>query len=448
MPTALLKGRMSQRQPAGLAPSQSRAVAPRRRAVGLATGRVRATYVLCGVLLLGYLISEIVRRDGQTWSWLDGWGVAVFETVLSLLCVARGLTQRRGRAAPLLIGFGLLMWAVGDFALTAESAGGASPSTPSLADAFYLTFYPLSYIGVMLLVRGQVKRLIAATWLDGAVVGLGAAAVCAEFAFHRVAAVTGAGAADVATNLAYPVGDLLLLILVGGATAVLPNRRQARWVLLAVRLSAQRRGRHRQPVRLNAGNLAVGHDARCRRLARSHPAHLGRGLAHPSPGPRPAPASGRRTRAPRARRGGQLARHPAARSPGSTADVSPSALAAATLLLAGLRAALSLRQPAGSDRGAPRPGGDRRADRARQPTSPLRAPRPSSRLADAAPIEPPARAGLPLRGPRPLQGDQRLVRPRRPATSCYVSSGSAPAGLAARRATCSSAWAATSSRWS
>jgi len=149
------------------------------------------------------------------------------------LCIARALVLRRGRAAILLLGIALLSWSIGDFVMSGESAGGATPSVPSLADAFYLAFYPLTYCGVMLLVRRQVRRFSAATWLDGAVAGLGAAAICAEFAFKTVAASAGGGPATVATNLAYPVGDVLLLLLVVGATSVLPERQSPRWLMLA-----------------------------------------------------------------------------------------------------------------------------------------------------------------------------------------------------------------------
>ena len=70
--------------------------------------------------------------------------------------------------------------------LTWESWGGASVGSPSLADAFYVCFYPLAYAAIVLMLRKEIKRLLPATWLDGAIAGLGAAAVCAAFAFHAV----------------------------------------------------------------------------------------------------------------------------------------------------------------------------------------------------------------------------------------------------------------------
>ena len=164
---------------------------------------------------------------------VDGWLVAGFELVASGLCLARGLVRRPGRAVALVLGAGLLCWSAGDVAITIESLGGATPSAPSPADAFYLAFFPIAYVAVVLFMRGGTRRLSTPSWLDGAVAGLGAAAVCAAFAFSSLRTLTGGRTLAVATNLAYPIGDLLLLFLVVGGTAMLSGRRRAPWLLLA-----------------------------------------------------------------------------------------------------------------------------------------------------------------------------------------------------------------------
>jgi diguanylate cyclase len=200
----------------------------------------RAVWVIYGLLaacLLAYVVSEIVRRDGKSWPAIDDWGVVGFEFIATGLCLARAFVSRRRRAIVLLLGLGLLAWTAGDLALTIESLGGREPSTPSLADAFYLVFYPATYIGLMLYVRREVSIFGVAVWLDGAIAGLGAAAVCAAFAFEGVLHTAGGSTITVATNLAYPIGDLLLLALVVGGSAVLPSRRRAPWLLLAVGLA-------------------------------------------------------------------------------------------------------------------------------------------------------------------------------------------------------------------
>ena len=192
-----------------------------------------AVYAALGVLLIAYVVYEIVQRNHQSSSLIGGWGVAAFEATASCFCIARGIRARPGRVLPLVLGFGLLSWSIGDFVLTAESAGGATPPVPSVADAFYLAFYPLTYTGVFLLARRQVRKFTATVWLDAAIAGLGAAAICAEFALRGVSGDLGGSTAAAATNLAYPVGDLLLLGLVVAGSTVLPGRRKARWLMLA-----------------------------------------------------------------------------------------------------------------------------------------------------------------------------------------------------------------------
>jgi diguanylate cyclase len=192
-----------------------------------------ATFGLLGLLLLAYVASLIIRPNGSDWTWLDGWAVAGFECLTSFICIARGLVRRPGRIVALSLGGALLAWGIGDLVLTIESLGGATPSTPSMADAFYLLFYPLAYVGVVMFMRGEVRRLTTPNWLDGLIAGLGAAAVCSAFAFHSILHATGGDVLGTAVNLAYPIGDVLLLGLAVGGTAILAGRRKAPWILIA-----------------------------------------------------------------------------------------------------------------------------------------------------------------------------------------------------------------------
>jgi diguanylate cyclase (GGDEF)-like protein len=195
---------------------------------------VWTVYAVMGVLLVAYLTALIVQGPNLSVPIFNDWAVAGFEAAGSLLCIARACTGRSGRAIPLTLGCGSLMWALGDLILTIESRGGAEPPTPSWADASYVCFFPLTYVAVVLFMRGEVRRLATPSWLDGAVAGLGAAAVCAAFALHDLVHLTGASAAATATNLAYPVGDVLLLGLVVGGSTLMSGRRKAPWLLMTL----------------------------------------------------------------------------------------------------------------------------------------------------------------------------------------------------------------------
>ncbi|HUZ70691.1 MAG TPA: bifunctional diguanylate cyclase/phosphodiesterase [Candidatus Saccharimonadales bacterium] len=211
---------------------------PRLRAATLAERAGRAprwvvgSYALMGTLLFGYFISLMVRGPNQSVEAIDGWGVGAFEVVVSGLCLWRAIGSRR-RAVPLLLGLGILSWSIGDTVLAAESAGGGAPAVPSLADLFWLGFYPIIYVALLLLTRRHLARMGVATWLDGAVAGLGAAALCACFAFNTILHSVGGSATTVATDLAYPIGDALLLMLAVGGTAMIPGRKSPQWLLIA-----------------------------------------------------------------------------------------------------------------------------------------------------------------------------------------------------------------------
>ncbi len=190
-----------------------------------------------GVLLAGYLAFLIVQGPSGHSRLVSDWMVDCFELAAAALCIARGLTRRSRHGVALTLGLALTLWALGDVALTLESRGGVTPPTPSLADVLYLGFYPLAYVAAVIFIRGDAKWLTTPNWLDSAVASVGTASVCAAFVFGRVLQLTGGDAAATATNLAYPIGDVLLLSLIMGGSTVMPGRRKAPWLLMAAGLA-------------------------------------------------------------------------------------------------------------------------------------------------------------------------------------------------------------------
>ena len=193
---------------------------------------IKAVYALLTLVVVAYGISLVVRgQDGPSWDWLDGWGPCVFEAVVSLLVIARGMRYARDRRYTVLLGVASLLWALGDFVAT--YLGDDAP-TLALNNYLWAGFFPLAYVGVMVLMQRDVKKLTAANYLDGVVATLITAAALAAFAFQPIVAASGGGAEFVAVNIVYPVGDLLLLGLTLFGVALLPIGHRARWGLLAV----------------------------------------------------------------------------------------------------------------------------------------------------------------------------------------------------------------------
>ncbi|MDQ1495025.1 MAG: hypothetical protein QOG69_1508 [Actinomycetota bacterium] len=122
-------------------------------------------------------------------------------------------------------------WTVGDlYSLIVVQYQNPVPS-PSLADVGWLGFYPFAWCGIVLLLRRHGRQIHANLWLDGLVAGL-AAAAAAAVALPGIVTATGGPVATVATNLSYPVADLVLLAAIVGAFAMFGWRPPRVWLLL------------------------------------------------------------------------------------------------------------------------------------------------------------------------------------------------------------------------
>ncbi len=109
---------------------------------------------------------------------------------------------------------------------------------PSLADALYLSHYAFIYAATFVQLRRSVRRYPASAWLDGLVTGLAAGALLVATALGQVMSWAGTGMLPSLVALAYPTADLLLLLLVALAFAMLgwrPGRMW--WVIGAAHLS-------------------------------------------------------------------------------------------------------------------------------------------------------------------------------------------------------------------
>jgi len=182
--------------------------------------RAVAAYASAGLLLTLYASTLVLRPVGRVWPIVDNGLVDAFEVAMALGCLACVLVRQSSRVGTTALGAGLLAWALGDVIWSLES----SPNGPSLADGFYLAFYPLAYVALMSLIRSHARPHQAIVWLDGVVAGLGAAAVSAAFAFDTIVRAIGGTTSTVAVNLAYPIGDLILLALAVGTLVVVPGR--------------------------------------------------------------------------------------------------------------------------------------------------------------------------------------------------------------------------------
>jgi len=136
------------------------------------------------------------------------------------------------RAAWIALAVGLAGYAAGDVYWTLALEGKDEVPYPSLADAGYLSIFPAAYAGLVLMLRASAPRLSRALFLDGLICALAGAAVGAALVFGVVASTEGPFA-TVATNLAYPLGDLTLLAFVIAVMVLTGRAAGSGWRLLA-----------------------------------------------------------------------------------------------------------------------------------------------------------------------------------------------------------------------
>jgi diguanylate cyclase len=189
---------------------------------------VFAFYLGAAAMLAVYALTLLGYQAGQGWPLIDNQLVEVFEVLVALGCLAAALVRREERGVPLALGAALLAWALGDIARTLES----SPATPSVADAFHLVFFPLAYVALLLVLRSQFERIRPLVLLDGAVAGIGTAAICTAFALPTALNAVGGSTAAKAVDLTYLLGALVLLAL-AVATVVMVPRHPARFLLVS-----------------------------------------------------------------------------------------------------------------------------------------------------------------------------------------------------------------------
>jgi diguanylate cyclase (GGDEF)-like protein len=164
----------------------------------------------------------------------ETWLYEGLELFAALGCLARAFSFRAERSAWFFIGAALVSTAAGD--VLYDFWYGGNPPFPSAADVGYLAFYPLLFVGIVLLLRRRVSTFSASLWLDGLVAGAAAGALGASVLVEVVVNSTHGSRLVVLTNLAYLLGDVLLLALIVFVFSVTRWQPGRAWTLIAVGL--------------------------------------------------------------------------------------------------------------------------------------------------------------------------------------------------------------------
>ncbi len=159
---------------------------------------------------------------------VNTWLYFAIETLAVIAVAARAVLVPDERVAWTWLAAGLAAYTLGDLAWTFSSY----ESAPTIADPLYLFFYPAAYIALLLLVRARVSRFNRSVWLDGVSVALAVGAVGAAFFLELALDFSEGRFLAVATNLAYPLADVVLLALVIGVFWLVGRKAGREWVVI------------------------------------------------------------------------------------------------------------------------------------------------------------------------------------------------------------------------
>jgi hypothetical protein len=199
------------------------------RALGL-----RAAWL--GVIVLAALeMLHDIGVIGGPPALFDDWGHCMVLVTATVLCLAgAGTSSGRHRQAALAFGAGLACWTAGDTWWTLFYENEANPPFPSVADAFWLAWYPLTALGIAMLIRHHVATFHLHRWMDGLAVMLIVLTPCAALFLAPAAEASTQDALGTIVVLSYPILDALLIGAVLGVYGLLDWHVTKAWLALGV----------------------------------------------------------------------------------------------------------------------------------------------------------------------------------------------------------------------
>jgi diguanylate cyclase (GGDEF)-like protein len=190
--------------------------------------------IALGVLAVGVLaftLWSMLNVDRAASVFFDDILYPALNLSAAALIAVRAYRAAADRLAWSVIALSMTCSALGDVVYVLWVPPGQSPS---VADPLYLAFYPLAYVGLLLLIRARLKRVPMRIRLDSLVCGLAAAAVAATLAEGPIHAAAARAPGTVLVGLIYPWGDLVLFALAASMLPIVGWRNEFRWGLLVI----------------------------------------------------------------------------------------------------------------------------------------------------------------------------------------------------------------------
>jgi diguanylate cyclase (GGDEF)-like protein len=221
------------------------------RSVGIAQ-------IATGALTLLYLASTILRKTGTSSNFYDVWVANIGYAGCTALVAWRALARRTGRWGWGALACALALFTAGSVLWTAWVQYFMPVPYPSIADACFLAYFFMAFIGIGLLVRETVPRTSITIWVDGLIAALGVAALEATVVIGPIIHASTGNFGAVATNIAYPIEDLVLVTMVIAVFAVRGWRPGRLWWILGAGLVVFAAADSIYVLRVTSGTYVTG----------------------------------------------------------------------------------------------------------------------------------------------------------------------------------------------
>jgi diguanylate cyclase (GGDEF)-like protein len=206
------------------------------RSIAPTSRLLRAVGIVPAILLVAYACVLALDLGGPALQDLfSTWVYNILIASAALLCVTRAVAVPAERIVWVLVGLALSCWTASELHFELLLADEESTPYPSVGDWLFLAFYPLVYAAFVLLARLRIREFQRSLWLDGLIASLGMASVTAALVTPFIT-LERSDTLGSAVNLAYALGDVVLLSLVVGVFSLTAWRPGRPWALLGIGL--------------------------------------------------------------------------------------------------------------------------------------------------------------------------------------------------------------------
>lgn len=191
--------------------------------------RIGFAVAIAAMAFFALAVFGLVPLAGET---RDLWLYNAITIAVVCVVTVHAVRDRTERLAWVALDFALICTLSGDLYYSLEVVNADPAPYPSWADVAYVLFYVWLYVSLIRMVRHRIPRWHPSLWLDGLIIALSVAALSVTFVLEPLLGLADDQLLVVLTNLAYPVGDLMLICTVVLGAWLLGARLDRSWVLL------------------------------------------------------------------------------------------------------------------------------------------------------------------------------------------------------------------------